>query len=299
MRLGLVGCGRLAESGYLPALAGLDDVVLAAVADPSAERRTRVAALAPGDPAQFDDAAQLAAAGIADAVVVATPAKSHVADATCLTEAGIAVLVEKPPAPDLVGAEGLSRLAPAPWIGFNRRFTHGARLLDSAPAEGPVDLDLELRYRRASWGAVAVGDPVILDLAPHLVDLALLLTDSPDAHVRAVRLGHERAEIELETARGSARIHCACDRAHRERVVVRVGGRSIASSAEGGAIGLFTSRLPGREHPLVASLRAQLAAFVQAARGGTGGLLATAEDGVRTMHVIDAAREAAASGRCM
>jgi predicted dehydrogenase len=294
LRLGLVGCGRLAESGYLPALAALDGVALVAVADPSADRRERVAALAPGEPAQFDSSAQLAAAGVVDAVVVATPAESHLAEATRLTERGIAVLVEKPPAPDLAGAVALSQLAPAPWIGFNRRFTHGARLLADVPADGPVDLELELRYRRASWGAIAVGDPAVLDLGPHLVDLALLLTDSREARVRGARLGHERVEIELETARGSAQIRCASDRAHHERVVVRVGGRSVAASGDGGTIGMFASRLPGREHPLVASLRAQLAAFAQAVEGGDGGLLATAEDGVRAMRVIDAAREVAA-----
>ena len=102
------------------------------------------------------------------------------------------------------------------------------------------------------------------------------------------------AEIELETGRGSARISCASDRAHRERVLVRARGRRVVASAEGGAAALLTSRLPWREHPLVASLRAQLVAFVAATRGEDPGLLATAADGVATMRVIDAVREHAA-----
>ena len=46
--LGLIGCGRLAERGYLPALARARGVRLAAVADTVQERGAR---LAPGVPA--------------------------------------------------------------------------------------------------------------------------------------------------------------------------------------------------------------------------------------------------------
>jgi hypothetical protein len=68
----------------------------------------------------------------------------------------------------------------------------------------------------------------------------------------------------------------------------------MATSSEGGPIALVTTRLPGREHPLVASLRSQLEAFAGTVRGEERGLLADATDGVRTMRVIDAAREVAA-----
>jgi predicted dehydrogenase len=293
VRLGLVGCGRLVEAGYIPALAGRDDVIVSAVADPRPDRLELVARLAGSEPVQLADAAALAASGVVDAALVATPAEFHVADAAVLAVAGIPSLVEKPPAPNLRGAEALALLEPAPWIGFNRRFTHGAKLIDAVPPEGPIELDLELNYRRASWGSVSVGDPVALDLVPHLVDLTLLLSSSPEAGVRAATLSHERAEIELETGRGAARIRCASDRPHRERIAVRARGRRVGTSADGGMLGLIASRLPGREHPLVASLRAQVGAFVDAVRGRDGGLLATAQSGVQTMRVVDAARELA------
>ena len=58
------------------------------------------------------------------------------------------------------------------------------------------------------------------------------------------------------------RISCANDRPYRELVEVReAGGATVARSAAGGAVGLIAGRLPGREHPLVASLRAQLGRF--------------------------------------
>ena len=124
------------------------------------------------------------------------------------------------------------------------------------PAEGPLELLLELHYRRASWSAVSIRDDAVLDLAPHLVDLALLLTRAPTATVRSAKLTSERAELELDTDRGRARIRCATDRAHRELVVVRrPGGARIAATRAGGFLRGAMTRLPAVAHPLIASLR--------------------------------------------
>ena len=65
------------------------------------------------------------------------------------------------------------------------------------------------------------------------------------------------------------------------------GWRAIGA---GGPVAALTSRLPGRAHPLVESLRDQLAAFARAVRGGSPGLLASAADGARVMRLIDEAR---------
>jgi predicted dehydrogenase len=295
LRLAIAGCGRLAELGYLPAIAGAGGVELAAVADPRAERRDLITRLAgkgrrSRGVATHADVADLLEAGGVEALVVASPPVVHLEHARLASEAGVACLVEKPPAPDLAAAERLAALDRPPWIGFNRRFQHAAPLLGAVPADGPVELFLELRYRRASWGAVSIRDDALLDLAPHLVDLALLLTGAPTATVRAARLTPERAELELDTGRGRARIRCATDRAHRERVVVRrPGGGRIAATRAGGLVRGAATRLPAVAHPLVASLRSQLAAFAAAARGADAGLLATAEDGARAMRVIEAA----------
>src|SRR5438128_7459938 len=94
VRVGLVGCGRIAERGYLPALKRTRGVSLAAVADPVIER---CHALAPGVASYRDPAALVRAGGI-DALVVASPPAKHVDHARLGAEAGLAVLVEKPPA---------------------------------------------------------------------------------------------------------------------------------------------------------------------------------------------------------
>ena len=62
VRLGLIGCGLIAERGYGPALERADGVRLAAVADPV---RARCAQVAPGVPA-FGSAAEMLEAGAGD-----------------------------------------------------------------------------------------------------------------------------------------------------------------------------------------------------------------------------------------
>ncbi|MGH2953726.1 MAG: Gfo/Idh/MocA family protein [Solirubrobacterales bacterium] len=303
LRVGLVGCGRLAELGYLPAIAGCPAVELAAVADPDRARRDQLVALAArfasgrrGTPAPsaHPGTSELIAEGEVEAVIVASPAYAHEEAAHAASGAGLPCLVEKPPAPDASGARALAALEPAPWVGFNRRFDHGLALAGAIPAEGPLELELELRYRRAAWRALSVRDDALLDLGPHLVDLALLLTGSATAAVSAAELRPARAALELETTRGAVSIRCATDRPHAELAIVRrPGGERLGQWRAGGPAAGLVRRWRRVDHPLVGSLRRQLEAFATAARGGGSRLLATAEDGLRTMRLIDAAREAA------
>ena len=287
LRLGLVGCGRLAEVGYVPAASGLADLELVAVADPDAARAEALAAaLGPGVSAHRD-AAALVAAAAPDGLIIASPPASHLADAEAA--AGIPCLVEKPPAHDLAAAAALAALEPAPWIGFNRRFQHGAPLLGRIPGE-PYELELEIRYRRASWRPHTGGDDALLDLAPHLVDLALLLSGAGEAAVRSATVARERATLELALGTGIATIRCATDRPYYERVAISAGGSVVASSTAGGPAKALLTRLPGIEHPLISSLRAQLAAFAEAVAGRDPGVLASADDGLRVMRVIDSVR---------
>ena len=303
LRLGIVGCGRLAEAGYVPAarIAGLR---VAALADPDPERRAALVAVcdAASPPATFTDVDELLAEGGVDAVVVASPPERHEDAATACARAGIPALVEKPPAPDAAGAERIAALAPAPWIGFNRRFSLGRGVAGVLPQGGAIDL--ELRYRRFSWAPVSVRDPALTDLAPHLVDLALVAGIGAPRRVRAQSSRPERITIELTGERGSAAIRCACDRPHRERLEVRDGaGRRVRSRRLGGTVRGALARFTPGPHPLVASLAAQVEAFAGAIRGaapapdgGEGPDLATAAEGAAVMRVIAACAQSLALG---
>jgi predicted dehydrogenase len=294
VNLGLVGCGRLAARGYLPAFQRASGVRLAAVAD---IERIRCATLAPGVPA-FESARALVAAGGIDGVVIATPTRAHASDARAVAEADLPALVEKPPGLDAVEAASLATLHPAPRVGFNRRFEPAlARLRETC--NGPdLELFLRMQYRRRAWGPHDMRDDALLDLAPHFVDLARWLTGDDAVRVRARTLARQRAVFEIEFTRHRATVACASDRVFAERVEVSDARRRVVARYRvGGLVPAILNRLqPRAEAPLVTTLARQLEAFGRAIRGEDGAPLATAADGLAAMCILDAVRRSAAAG---
>jgi predicted dehydrogenase len=310
VRLGIAGCGRIAERGYVPAALAAEGVTIAAFADPDAGRLRECVELwesQSGEEARtFASAAELLRAEPIDLLVVAAPAAHHLPLAEEAVAAGVHCQVEKPPAPDLATAERLAALDPQPLLAFNRRFLQGAELRDQIPAEGWLELDLELRFRRSAWGAHEADDEALLDAGIHLIDLACHLTASTPIAVRRAEIAPERATLELELSRGRARISCATDRSHRERITVRDrAGGELASTTWGG-IGARLAPLIGRPSPLVLSLQRQLEAvrtvgvslmepphLLLQQRHPHRPPLATARDGVTAMAIVKAARRSA------
>lgn len=294
LRLGLVGCGRLAEIGYAPAARATPGVEIVAVADPDRSRRGIVAGkLGASGHARVGE---LLAATSLDGLVVCTPAEQHEEVATLAAQAGLTALVEKPPAPDAAGALRIAALRPAPWIAFNRRFDQGLELAGRMPPGGDLALSLVLHYRRDSWRPVARGDDALLDLAPHLIDLALFLTGSLPLAVRA-HATRDRAGLVLATTRAEVQIQCATDRPHHELVEIRsAGGRLAGRAASAGRLRGVLARVSPGAHPLVRSLALQLEAYARALRGADPGPLASAAEGAAVMLVLDAARRSDAVG---
>ncbi|HUR86738.1 MAG TPA: Gfo/Idh/MocA family oxidoreductase [Solirubrobacteraceae bacterium] len=294
VRLGLVGCGRLAELGYAPAARAATGVEIVAVSDPDRDRRGLLA-----DKLQASGHArisELLASAPLDGIVVCTAPEHHEEVAAAVAQAGLVSLVEKPPAPDAAGALRLAALAPAPWIGFNRRFDQGLELARRVPPAGDLELRMVLHYRRRSWRPVSGGDDALLDLAPHFIDLALYLTAGLPSAVRA-HAARERAGIELATSRARVSIECATDRPYHEVVeLLDTSGRRIARAERGGRARGVAARVWPGAHPLVRSLTAQLEAFARALRGGDPGPLATAGEGAAVMCVLDAAARSDAIG---
>jgi predicted dehydrogenase len=295
LRLGLIGCGRLAELGYAPAARAAAGVEIVAVTDPDRARRQLVAARI--GTSSHARVSELLAAGPLDGMIVCSAPEHHEDGAAAAAGAGLAALVEKPPAPDAEGALRLAALTPAPWIGFNRRFDQGMRLAQSIPATGDLQLKMVLHYRRKAWNPVEQrGDDALLDLGPHVVDLALYLTGALPLAVRATAT-QDRAGLVIATSRGQATIECATNRPHRELIEVRdARGRRVWRARRGGSIRNVVGRLvPGR-HPLVRSLTRQLEAYACALRGEDPGPLATAGEGAATMCVLEAARRSDSIG---
>jgi predicted dehydrogenase len=205
-------------------------------------------------------------------------------------------LIEKPPGVDVQEAKALQALKPTPWVAFNRRFEPGLTMLkeNRLNADG-FRLRLELHYRRAAWKPFDMHDDALLDLGPHLIDLARWLAESEVRSVRTLSLEEQHAEFELELTRGRAVVACSTNRPYRERMeIIDAGGRVRASFRRGGIISGIMARLrPKAENPLVSSLIGELEAFGRAVRGGSIGYLASAADGLAVMSVIEAVRRSA------
>lgn len=314
MRIGIAGCGRIAERGYVPAALAAEGVAIAGFADPDPDRLDLCRHLweqeGGGLASAFTRADELLRNEPIDLLVVAAPAAHHLPLAETAAAAGVQSLVEKPPAANLDDARRLAALDPAPLFAFNRRFLQGLELHDAIPSEGWLELDLELRFRRDAWGAHEARDEALLDAGIHLIDLACFLTGSGPIAVRGAEIEHERATLELELARGRAQIRCATDRSHREVITVRDrSGKTLGRAAWGGLQARFGG-LFGKPDALVQSLQRQLQALLAQAPephqplhlqeevGGVRGTpratsLATAADGVAAMTIIEAARRSA------
>jgi predicted dehydrogenase len=296
VRIGLVGCGRVAEFGYWPAFRQATGVKLTAVADVN---RTRCQDIAPGVPAYESTRALIHAGGL-DALVISTPTRFHLADARCAAEAGLAALLEKPPGLNLGEARAVYALNPSPWLGFNRRFDPAiGKLKEELPRDDEIQLELELHYRRTSWKPFDMHDDALLDLGPHLIDLARWLTGSEIRGARVLSLRERGVEFEVRLLRGHARISCSSNSPYRERIEAKDSrGHAIGSYRRGGILSGIAGRLSSnRENPLVRPIVGQLEAFGRAVRGiSRETALATAADGLAVMSVIDAVRRSAAQG---
>lgn len=296
LKVGLVGCGRLAERGWIPALqmaAAAGTAQIVAIAEPDASRREAAARVAGVDHA-FADWRELIATGCADALVLALEGRAQVEPATAATAAGLAVLVEKPPGGDLEGATALARLRPPPAVGFSRRFDDAWRGLRDAArrAAPPYALELGLAYRRSGWGAHVVHDDALSDLGSHVADLAGWIAGAGVARARCSVLHPDRAEgeLDLEAGHGNARFAVAQARSYAE--LGRLAGSSTSVRRGGwwrNALGRVGA---GPDAAVLArSLHAELSAFARHDE-----YVATAEDGVRCHAVLDALRASAATG---
>ena len=125
IRYGIVGSGMMALE-HIANIALTPGASVTALADPVASSLDRATAKVGGDVARFDDAAGLAASGLCDAVVVASPNFTHVQVLPPLMAAGLHILCEKPLATTLADARTIAdaarNYAPVFWTGMEYRF---------------------------------------------------------------------------------------------------------------------------------------------------------------------------------
>lgn len=96
-KIGVIGCGWWATRAHLPALQANPDAIIAGIADPDAENRSRAAERfeIPRERV-FADAKDMLANADLDAAIVAVPHSIHAAMARAVLERGLHLLLEKP-----------------------------------------------------------------------------------------------------------------------------------------------------------------------------------------------------------
>ncbi len=195
LRWGIVGSGMMAiEHIANIRLAGHS---VTALADPVAKCLDRAAAAAGSDPARFADTAALAASGLCDAVVVASPNFTHVDVVPPLMDARLHILCEKPLATTIEDARAMASAAAGYdrvfWTAMEYRFMppvteyvsqiHGGRI-------GALQM-LSIREHRFPF-LVKVGDwnrfsantgGTMVEKCCHFFDLMRLIVDAEPVRV--------------------------------------------------------------------------------------------------------------------
>lgn len=184
LRLGLIGCGRVAEERHLPALKLLPQVRLVAVADTEA---TRIAALGDryGIAKQYTHYQELIDDADVEAVGILTPTGSHAEIGAAVLTAGKHLFLEKPLALNLEECERLVTQARTATVKsllcFNlrwHRLVQQARCFLATGALGKI-IAIRSEYTHARDGSkapdwhriLAKGGGVTFNEAVHHVDL--------------------------------------------------------------------------------------------------------------------------------
>jgi predicted dehydrogenase len=168
LRIGVVGCGLVAQAVHLPWLAADGRAEVTALADPSRAVRTALAARY-GVRRTHADHRRLLEEPL-DAVVVCSPNGTHAAVVTDALDAGLDVFVEKPLCLTVADAERIAadaaRRGRVVQVGYMKRFTEAyERLADELVAAAPelvridsVTVDPGLADRLAPHGLVRATD---------------------------------------------------------------------------------------------------------------------------------------------
>lgn len=192
VRVGIVGCGGIANGKHMPALAKLKDVEMVAFCDIIEQRATEAAEKYGTENAfvctKFEDLLNQDV----DVVHVLTPNISHAPITIAALEAGKDVMCEKPMAKTTKEAEAMletaKRTGKKLTIGYQGRFRSDSLYLKQVCEDGKLG---EIYYARAlairrravpTWGVFLdeekQGGGPLIDIGTHALDLTLWCMDN-------------------------------------------------------------------------------------------------------------------------
>jgi 1,5-anhydro-D-fructose reductase (1,5-anhydro-D-mannitol-forming) len=322
MRWALIGASTIARQYMIGAIRAQHGEIVHVVSG-SAER-AQAFAQEQGIPRSGDDLAALLAATDVDAVYISTTNEKHLPQAMAATRAGKHVLCEKPLALTLEDAAAMVRAAEEAGIVFatnhHLRCSGSHRAVRALIASGRIGRVLSLRLHHAvflpphlqGWriNAPAAGGGVIPDITVHDADVArFLLGEDPVSVVAQVTSsglgdGVEDSAMSVWTMPSGAMVM-----SHESFIHPFAGSGLEVHGTEGSifARDVMTQNPIGEIELVTASgreaisfdrhdLYAEGVRRFRAAVAGDGEPAATGADGVKSLAVALAVREAAAHG---
>ncbi len=181
LRTAVIGAGHMGKH-HARVYAELPDVELIGVCDRDRDRANEIAKKA-GAPA-FESAADLL--GVVDAVTIAVPTVHHAEVAKPFIDAGVAVLIEKPIAPDATTAAKIIEWADNSGavisVGHSERFNPVVLAMTRMGVQ-PKFIETE-RVSPFTFRSADIG--VVFDMMIHDIDIVLHLVKSRNYKVHAV-----------------------------------------------------------------------------------------------------------------
>ncbi len=327
-RVGIIGCGRIAEQGHVPGYVELADrITVAAAADPAAARRDLVGErLGVPQAARYADYADLLARDDLDYVDICLPHHLHHAATIAAARAGHNILLEKPLAAR--EDEALEMIAAVEQAGVTFSLIHNyarqavpGRVLELVHAgaigtpylvrfeglgsyhyEGTADYDPGWRAKAARGGGGA-----LLDNGYHSIYLARYLLQSEvrevfgavgtfarDFEVEDTALAlfrHENGAItSIQNGWGADRSMPAREIQGSQGSILLAGGESSIELWQGDQC-----ERPAPWAPAPGAFTRVFSAFCDAL-DGNGPVPTTAADGLMNLRIILAAYEASRTG---
>jgi predicted dehydrogenase len=251
-RVGLVGYGLAGRVFHAPLIRHTDGLEVVAVVTSDAGRASQAAHDLPGVRVVDDVETLLASEMDVDVLVVATANNSHVPIARRAIHAGVAVVVDKPLAPDAVSARALVREAEEAGVLLtifqNRRWDNDFLTVQGLVAAGRLGAVRRFESRFERWSPVVrqgswredplpgSGAGLLFDLGSHLVDQALLLFGP--ATVVFAELDRRRPGSRVDDDVCVALTHAGGVRSHlwASAVAVRPGPRFRVLGSEAGYV---------------------------------------------------------------
>lgn len=193
LKVGIIGCGGIANGKHMPSLAKLDNVEMVAFCDIIEEKAIKAAEeFGALNAKYYTNYKELLADKSIDVIHVCTPNKSHSFITVDALEAGKHVMCEKPMAKTTEEAkamvEAAKRTGKKLTIGYQNRFRQDSKYLHQVCSKGDLG---EIYYGKAhairrravpTWGVFLneeeQGGGPLIDIGTHALDLTLWMMNN-------------------------------------------------------------------------------------------------------------------------